>query len=34
MVVGATIRGADRETAAAAIAGYTVANDISVRDWQ
>lgn len=34
VVVGATIRGADRATAAAAVAGYTVANDVSVRDWQ
>jgi acylpyruvate hydrolase len=34
VVVGATIRHADRDTAAAAIAGYTVANDVSVRDWQ
>ena len=34
VVVGATIRSADRHTAAAAIAGYTVANDVSVRDWQ
>jgi acylpyruvate hydrolase len=34
VVVGATIRRADRATAAAAIAGYTVANDVSVRDWQ
>lgn len=34
VVVGATIRGADRAAAAAAIAGYTVANDVSVRDWQ
>jgi acylpyruvate hydrolase len=34
VVVGATLRGADRATALAAIAGYTVANDISVRDWQ
>ncbi|MEO6998174.1 MAG: fumarylacetoacetate hydrolase family protein [Terracoccus sp.] len=34
VVVGATIRGADAETAQAAIAGYTVANDISVRNWQ
>lgn len=34
VVVGATLRGADRETALAGIAGYTVANDISVRDWQ
>lgn len=34
VVVGAEIRGAGREEAAAAIGGYTVANDISVRDWQ
>lgn len=34
VVVGAELRTADRATAAAAIAGYTVANDISVRDWQ
>lgn len=34
VVVGATIRGAGRDEAAAAIAGYTVANDVSVRDWQ
>ncbi|SDP66627.1 acylpyruvate hydrolase [Pedococcus dokdonensis] len=34
VVVGAEIRGADRSTAAAAIAGFTVANDVSVRDWQ
>jgi acylpyruvate hydrolase len=34
VVVGATIRAADRATAAGAIAGYTVANDVSVRDWQ
>ncbi|MCG5221133.1 fumarylacetoacetate hydrolase family protein [Streptosporangium sp. KLBMP 9127] len=34
VVVGRPIRGADRDEAAAAIAGYTVANDISVRDWQ
>jgi acylpyruvate hydrolase len=34
VVVGTTIRGADRAAAAAAIAGYTVANDVSVRDWQ
>ncbi|TQJ49253.1 fumarylacetoacetate hydrolase family protein [Phycicoccus sp. SLBN-51] len=34
VVVGAPLRGADRATAAAAIAGYTVANDVSVRDWQ
>ena len=34
VVVGATLRGADRAAAIAAIAGYTVANDVSVRDWQ
>lgn len=34
VVVGETIRGVDVEQARAAIAGYTVANDISVRDWQ
>ncbi|MGW9136429.1 fumarylacetoacetate hydrolase family protein [Streptomyces sp. NPDC055681] len=34
VVVGATLRRADRATALAGIAGYTVANDISVRDWQ
>lgn len=34
VVVGAPLRRADRATAAAAIFGYTVANDISVRDWQ
>ncbi|HYH74022.1 MAG TPA: fumarylacetoacetate hydrolase family protein [Nocardioides sp.] len=34
VVVGAEIRGASREEAARAIGGYTVANDISVRDWQ
>ncbi|MFT3797438.1 fumarylacetoacetate hydrolase family protein [Microbacterium sp.] len=34
VVVGATVRRADRETAAAAIAGYTIANDVSMRDWQ
>ncbi len=34
VVVGSTLRHADRATALAAIAGYTVANDVSVRDWQ
>ncbi|MFI6772207.1 fumarylacetoacetate hydrolase family protein [Nocardia sp. NPDC050412] len=34
VVVGATLRHADRETAQAGIAGYTVANDFSVRAWQ
>lgn len=34
IVVGATVRGADQAEAAAAIAGYTVMNDVSMRDWQ
>jgi acylpyruvate hydrolase len=34
VVVGARIRNADRHTSERAIAGYTVANDVSVRDWQ
>ncbi|WP_432489416.1 fumarylacetoacetate hydrolase family protein [Kineococcus sp. SYSU DK018] len=34
VVVGAELAGADREEAAAAIAGYTIANDVSVRDLQ
>jgi acylpyruvate hydrolase len=34
VVVGAPLRSADTGTARAAIAGYTVANDISLRDWQ
>ena len=34
VVVGTEIRGATRDEAAHAIGGYTVANDISVRDWQ
>lgn len=34
VVVGRTLRGADEATAREAIAGYTVANDFSVRDWQ
>ncbi len=34
VVVGAELRGATRDEAEAAIGGYTVANDISVRDWQ
>ena len=34
LVIGTTVRHADRETAAASIAGYTVANDVSMRDWQ
>jgi acylpyruvate hydrolase len=34
VVVGAPVRRATREQAAAAIAGYTVVNDVSMRDWQ
>lgn len=34
VVVGTTLQNAGEEEAAAAIAGYTVANDISMRDWQ
>lgn len=34
VVIGAEITNASEEEAAAAIAGYTVANDISMRDWQ
>lgn len=34
VVVGAPLRRATGEQAAAAIAGFTVMNDISVRDWQ
>lgn len=34
VVVGAQVRRADEQQAAAAIAGFTVMNDISVRDWQ
>ncbi len=34
VVVGATLARADCDTAARAIAGYTIANDISMRDWQ
>jgi acylpyruvate hydrolase len=34
VVVGSEIRGADLAVATEAIAGFTVANDISVRDWQ
>jgi acylpyruvate hydrolase len=34
VVVGSTLSRADRATAFAGIAGYTVANDISIRDWQ
>lgn len=34
VVVGAEVRHADREQAAAAIAGYTVVNDVTARDFQ
>lgn len=34
VVVGRTVRRADRAAAEAAIAGYTVMNDVSMRDWQ
>jgi 2-keto-4-pentenoate hydratase/2-oxohepta-3-ene-1,7-dioic acid hydratase in catechol pathway len=33
-VIGRRIRRADETTAAAAIAGWTVTNDVSIRDWQ
>ncbi|HTW15602.1 MAG TPA: fumarylacetoacetate hydrolase family protein [Nocardioides sp.] len=34
VVIGEEVRRADEEQAAAAIAGFTVMNDVSVRDWQ
>lgn len=34
VVIGSTVRRADAEQARAAIAGYTVMNDITMRDWQ
>lgn len=34
IIIGSPVRRADEATAAAAIAGFTVMNDISVRDWQ
>lgn len=34
VVVGRTLHRADRATAAAGIGGFTVANDLSARDWQ
>lgn len=34
IVVGSRVRRADEQAAAAAIAGYTVLNDVSMRDWQ
>ncbi|MFB7629466.1 fumarylacetoacetate hydrolase family protein [Streptomyces sp. NPDC056149] len=33
-VVGQRVRRADRATAEAAIAGYTILNDVTLRDWQ
>ena len=34
VVIGHAVRHASPDEAAAAIAGFTVANDISMRDWQ
>lgn len=34
VVIGAEIRYADEETALSAVAGYTIINDVSMRDWQ
>jgi acylpyruvate hydrolase len=34
VVIGTEVRHADRASAEAAIAGWTVCNDVSVRDWQ
>lgn len=34
VVIGAEVRHADTEQARAAIAGYTVLNDVTARDWQ
>ena len=34
VVVGSTVRHADEATAEAAIAGYSVLNDVTARDWQ
>lgn len=34
VIVGAELSGATAQQAAAGIAGYTVANDVSMRDWQ
>lgn len=34
IVLGAAVRRADREAASAAIAGFTIMNDITMRDWQ
>ncbi|MGP4103969.1 fumarylacetoacetate hydrolase family protein [Nonomuraea sp. KM90] len=34
VVIGATVRRASEDEAAAAVAGFTVMNDVTVRDWQ
>jgi acylpyruvate hydrolase len=34
VVIGRTVRRADEDEAAGAIAGFTVGNDVSARDWQ
>ena len=34
IVIGKSVKNADEESARAAIAGYTVMNDVSMRDWQ
>ena len=34
IIIGSPVRHADREAAAAAIAGYSILNDVSARDWQ
>jgi len=34
IIVGASVRHADEEAAGAAIAGYSVLNDVTARDWQ
>ncbi len=34
VVIGAPIRHGDRDAAVAAVAGYSVLNDVSMRDWQ
>jgi len=34
VIIGATVRRAGEQQAAAAIAGFTVLNDVSMRDWQ
>jgi acylpyruvate hydrolase len=34
VVIGSPVRNADRESALDAVAGYTVFNDVSMRDWQ